>query len=107
MIALTTPEWSSPRKCPISCVATTCRFSQTGFDDDDELGQVPSVFHVTAVASGLNAMSASMIWPTKLVWPPRKLLCPAAVAVVVMVTASVPGSLVKSAFVQTKQIRLT
>src|SRR5690242_10075415 len=51
-------------------------------------------------------MSALMICPAKVVVPPWPLLAPAALAVVVSVTASVCESLVKSASLQTKQIRL-
>src|SRR5205823_12481507 len=51
-------------------------------------------------------ISALMIWPGKRLLPPWPSASPAASAVVVMVTARVSASLVKSASAQTKQMRL-
>src|SRR2546423_4309221 len=51
-------------------------------------------------------ISALMIWPGKRLLPPWPSASPAASAVVVIVTARVSASLVKSASAQTKQMRL-
>src|SRR5262252_1932933 len=93
--ARTMPEWSNPRKCPSSCVATVCRSCV-------ELLPVPLVVYCTL---GLNSRSAFTIWPSKLAVPPWPSPLPR-LTVVVIVIARVEESLLKSASMHTKQMRL-
>src|SRR5438270_5832517 len=93
MMARTTAEWLSPKKCPISCVATVCKSWLAP----------PAVLKFTLI---LKRISASSNCPTKRVLPPCPSGAPTSVATVVSVTASVPESLVKSPL-QSKQTRFT
>src|SRR5438046_1927625 len=92
--ARTTPVWSIPKKCPISCVATVCKSCV------DPL-PVPFVVYWTL---GLNRMSDFMIWPSKPAVPPWPSPLPR-LTLVVMVTARVEESLLKSASMHTKHTR--